>query len=119
MTIFTPDVVGYVNLTVTRPGTNGTYVLGIYQQPVSSSFSIVANVQPADYEDLLKLPELERSKDVILVLTPTELKPGNQSLKQKSDTFIYKGNTYEVYKVAVYEMGVLDHTEAICVRVSQ
>jgi hypothetical protein len=119
MTIFTPDVVGYVELTINRPGVGGTYVLGIYQQPVGTTFQIVANIQPADHEDLMKLPELERSKEVIVLFTPTELKPGNQSAKQNPDTFDYLGNTYEVFKVAVYRMGVLDHTEAICVRTSQ
>jgi hypothetical protein len=118
MTTFNPVAVGSVNVNVTRPGTGGTYVLGVYQVPVSTTFTIKANIQPADSEDLLKLPELERTKDVIIVFTPTVIKAGNQATQQKADVISWQGYNYEVYRVATYAMGVLDHTEAICVRVS-
>lgn len=118
MTTFDPTSVGFVNLTVTRPGTGGTYVLGLYQEPVAATFVIKANIQPCDFEILRKMPELERADDVIVVFTPTVLKVGSRSNKQKADYFTWNGGVYEVFKAGTFSMGVQNHTEAICARIS-
>lgn len=118
MTIFNPTVVGFVNVMVKRPSISGTYVSGIYQDSVPTSFMIKANIQPAASEDLMRLPELERTKDPIMVYTATQLNAGSHVLKQSPDVITWNGNDYEVYSLATYSMGVLDHTEALCLRVT-
>lgn len=54
----------------------GSYVQGVYAPTGESTFNITAIVIPAGGEQLLKLPEGERTKETFLLLSTTELKAG-------------------------------------------
>jgi hypothetical protein len=82
---------------VTRAGT-GSFVAGVYVPGASSTFSIVASVQPVNPQDLLRLPEGERSTDRKAVYTTTELRTA-EAEGALSDRITYRGSTYEVESV--------------------
>lgn len=111
--------VGRTTLDVTRT-TASTYVNGRVVNGTSAQVPVVCNVQPVlKTSDTLLLPEADRSKASLKVYTRgSELK----SLKEGGngwapDRFMWKGDLYEVMKVISYDMGVLDHWKAICMRV--
>jgi hypothetical protein len=111
--------VGRTTLDVTRT-TATTYVNGRPVPGTSAVVPVECNVQPVlKTSDTLMLPEADRSKACLKVYTNGgELK----SLKEGGngwapDRFYWKGDLYEVMKVISYDMGVLDHFKAVCMRV--
>lgn len=112
-------LVGRTTLDVTRT-TASTYVNGRAVPGTSMTVQVVCNVQPVlKTSDTLMLPEADRSKACLKVYTNGgELK----SLKEggngwTADRFYWKGDLYEVMKVISYDMGVLNHFKAVCMRV--
>jgi hypothetical protein len=80
---------------------------------------IEAHIQPAKYNDLLMLPEAERTVKALRLYSQDEiriLREGSDGWP--ADEFDYSGDTYRVVKVLSYHMGILDHYKAIAVRVS-
>lgn len=112
-------LVGNTTLQVTRT-TATQYVNGRPVPGTSEVVEVVCNVQPVlKSSDTILLPESDRSKACLKVYTKgSELK----ALKEGGngwapDRFIWKGDLYEVMKVISYDMGVLNHYKAICMRV--
>ena len=83
--------------TVTRYAA-GDYDEGVYEEGATSTFTIDASVQPAGGKDLERLPEGERLKDYLTVLTPTELR--TRADAASPDRVSIDGATYEVVEVA-------------------
>lgn len=82
---------------------------------------VVCNVQPVlKSTDTILLPEGDRSKACLKVYSKgseiRQLKEGPNGWA--ADRFYWKGDLYEVMKVIDYDMGVLNHYKAICMRVS-
>lgn len=117
MTVFNPKSTGKVTLNVTRTSSDGSYVKGKYVDGTTSVIPIEANYQPANEEILLALPEAERSRDPHVVYTPFSLRTVNKDTGTPADQVEINSVQYKVHKVARYEMGVLDHTKAIVLRV--
>lgn len=115
-TTFNPRVTGKVTVNLTQY-TAGSYVNGVYQDGSTTVTPIVVNYQPANEEILLQLPEAERSRDPLVVYTPAVLKTVDKDNNLAADQLEIGGSMYKVHKVARYEMGVLDHTKAIVLRV--
>jgi hypothetical protein len=90
--------------TVTRPGA-GTWTNGVFVEGTASTFQIQASVQPASARDLLRLPEGERTSDVIAIYTPTELRASSQPDRTLSDRITYRGALYELEHVEFWESG--------------
>ncbi|AGR88963.1 hypothetical protein VL2_gp149 [Pseudomonas phage vB_PaeM_VL12] len=70
--------------------------------------------------DTMQLPEGERTKKALKVYTRnhTTLREANEAEDGwDADQFWWKGELYEVVKTASYDMRVLDHVKAMCVRV--
>lgn len=110
---------GRVTLPVTRRQA-ATYVNGRPVPGVESIVPVVCNVQPVlKASDTLLIPEADRSKACLKVYTKggemKALKEGGNGWA--ADRFTWKGDLYEVMKVIDYEMGVLNHYKAICMRV--
>lgn len=110
---------GRVTLAVTRRQA-ATYVKGRPVPGAESIVSVVCNVQPVlKASDTLLIPEADRSKACLKVYTKggemKALKEGGNGWA--ADRFTWKGDLYEVMKVIDYEMGVLNHYKAICMRV--
>ncbi len=110
---------GRVSLTVTRREKQ-TLDRGRPVPGATSTLVVVCNVQPVlKSSDTIMLPEADRSKACLKVYTNgaalRSLKEGPSG--HSADRFTWQGDLYEVMKVINYEMGVLNHYKAICMRV--
>lgn len=107
----------FSTVTVTRWAA-GSYsdTTGLFVDGASSTFTITASVQPASPQDLLHVEEGNRTKDIIVVWTETELTPGSEALGTIPDHITWQGNLYECHKVERYNMLALPHYKAIAIR---
>lgn len=83
---------------------------------------VVCNVQPVlKSSDTLILKEADRSKACLKVYTKGAPLYGREEGDKgtAADQFYWKGNLYEVMKVIDYDMGILNHYKAICMRVEK
>lgn len=94
----------------------GGYVKGKWIDGVQTEMDIEGNIQPMRGHELLALPESDRTKDVIKVYTVETLRTLNEAEKTKADLVIWNNLVYQIIKTMTYQMGVLDHTKSIAVR---
>lgn len=117
---------GRVKLTVYRH--TGSYYddLGMLVNGGYAPIEVIANVQPANrWNQQQQLKEGDRAKRSILVLSYGDVLVADDRMnpiedvqvKAKADLVLWKGQLWEVKTSDSYEMGVLDHCEAIAVRV--
>lgn len=79
--------------------------------------SVEANVQPAKGYDLLIVPEADRSEEWIKVYTAETLYTLYEGAGGfEADVVIWNNKRYQVKTTHTYQMGVLDHTKALAVR---
>jgi hypothetical protein len=83
--------------------TGGMYANGIWVPLSFSTFEIVASIQPASGEDLVRVPEGVRTRELVTVFTPTELQVKNAPAGTEADRVAYKGATYEVQTVEKWD----------------
>lgn len=112
-------LVGSTTLEVIRRSAK-TMVRGRPVDGVETTIEIVCNVQPIlKSSDTMLIPEGDRSKACLKVYTKGDpmlsLKEGGNGYD--ADRFYWQGDLYEVMKVINYDMGVLNHYKAICMRV--
>lgn len=97
-----------------------TIIRGRPSPGAESVVPVVCNVQPVlKSTDTYLLPEADRSRATLKVYTK------GAPLRQRTegpdgyaaDRFYWKGQLYEVMKVIDYDMGVLNHYKALCMRV--
>lgn len=93
----------------------GRYVI----KDIPEDFIIEGNVQPFRFQEILQLPESDRTKEWIKIFTTDHLITAEESSENgnEADRVIWEGNEYKVMKQRHYRMGVLDHNHAIAVRV--
>lgn len=85
-----------------------------------SIVQVVCNVQPVlKSTDTYLLPEADRSRATLKVYTKgAPLRQRKEGIGgYAADRFYWKGDLYEVMKVIDYDMGVLNHYKALCMRV--
>ena len=97
-------------LTVYRTTTQGSYVNGSWV--AGSTIEVVreVNIQPFKDEELLLLPEADRSREWYKLYCAEDFiadKPGASGTI--ADEFVWNGDRYKVMKVKAYGMSVLDH----------
>lgn len=85
--------------TVTRTPVSGTYTNGILNAASTSTFSIVACVQPLTGREMQDLPEGRRADETKRVYTTTLL---NTTGSGEPDTVSIDGTVYEVWKVETW-----------------
>lgn len=112
-------LVGSTTLEVIRR-TAKTVVRGRSVDGEQTIVNVVCNVQPVlKSSDTMLIPEGDRSKACLKVYTKGDpmlsLKEGGNGYD--ADRFYWQGDLYEVMKVINYDMGVLNHFKAICMRV--
>lgn len=109
--------VGRVTITVDRPQ-QGSYLHGEWIEPISDSFTTVGNIQPnLTWNQMQKLPEGDRSKNAIVIYCNSELLQAQEGTPaRKADIVHYDSNLWEVKTSMMYRMGVLDHCEAVALR---
>lgn len=81
---------------------------------------VVCNVQPVlKSTDTIMLPEADRSKATLKIYSKgAELRQRQEGVGgHAADRFYWKGMLYEIMKVIDYDMGVLNHYKALCMRV--
>ena len=99
--------------------TAGVFVNGRWVEGVSEPLSFKANVQPVSYEELQRLPEGLRDKDMILLMTQFQLRTAKQNAGTNPDYITWQGDSYQVQKVSAFQMGVSDHYEVYAMRVEE
>jgi len=106
----------FQTVTVTRWSAGSYDSNGRFVDGSQSTIAITASVQPASPQDLIHVEEGNRTKDVIVAWTETELTPGNEALGTIPDHITWQGNLYECHKVERFNMGALPHYKAIAIR---
>ncbi len=71
---------------------------GVWLPGSVSTFDIIASVQHLDTDDLLRLPENQRSKEMIKIFTDVEIFTTSVQSQTTSDIVIIDGYRYEVSK---------------------
>jgi len=84
---------------------------GVYVPGSATDTAFVGHVDPAPADVLESLPEGDRNRDVIEVITETALAVGQQVVRDAT------GVVYEVRRVGL--LGLINHYEAVCVALSE
>ena len=106
-----------IPLTVYRTSAQGTYVDGEWVAASADEVIREVNIQPFKDEELLLLPEADRSREWYKLYCAEDLiadKPGASGTI--ADEFIWNGDRYKVMKVKRYQMQTLDHFRAMASR---
>ncbi len=76
------------------------------------------NIQPVKDEELMILPETDRSKEWYKLYCSEDLLADKQGTGgTQADQFVWNGDRYKIMKVRSYGMGVLNHFRAWAARV--
>jgi hypothetical protein len=86
---------------------------GVFQPGGTSTFDIQISLQPYSAEELLLLPEGERTRRHMKGYTVTRLYNAKQSRGAKSDRLDYDGTVFEVQEVERWKVTDLDHFKVI------
>ena len=104
-------------LTVYRK-TQGSYVNGDWVEGTEAEIIRTVNIQPLKPNEILLLPEAERTRQWWKVYSDEDLRTDKEGASGYSaDEFIYQGERYKIMKVINYSMGVLDHFRAFATRI--
>lgn len=96
----------------------GSYVEGEWVPGAEVEVPREVNIQPFKDQDLLLLPESERSREWYKLYCAEELLTLKQGVGgHAADEFIWEGDRYKIMKVKYYKMGILDHWRATAARV--
>lgn len=90
-------VIADTSITINR--TTGSYVNGLWVSGTPTTTQITASVQPAVGNDLLRLPEGQRNRETLKVISLGEMRTADPTLDQQADTFDLYGRTYQVEQV--------------------
>lgn len=106
-----------IPLTILR-STQGSYVGGEWVEGTETSIPVEVNIQPFKDEDLLLLPESDRSREWYKLFCADEIRMDKQGVAGwQADEFILDGDRYKVMKVKPYDkMGILNHYRATAAR---
>ena len=105
-----------IPLTIIR-STQGSYVNGEWVEGTETQVPLEVNIQPFKDQDLLLLPEADRSREWYKIYCANEIRMDKQGTSGWSaDEFVYEGDRYKVMKVKFYKMGILDHYKAHAAR---
>jgi hypothetical protein len=77
----------------------GAYVNGRYVASAPAGLTVLASVQPLTGDDLLVLPEGERTTGAIEIFSVVELLPTQEALNKLGDLVTYLGKDYRVRNV--------------------
>lgn len=107
---------GSTVLEITR-AEQGSHVNGRWVEGGTQAVEIKANVQPMREQELLLLPEADRSREWLNVYSAEQIRTERQGQGGwAADEFEWQGDIYKVMRVKSYKMGVLDHYEAKAAR---
>lgn len=96
----------------------GAYTNGRWAAGTATQSTIVASVQPATSDDLLRLDEGFRTAGGCVVYSQAELRTANEATGRSADRIVWNGENWEVQKVDGHGLGII-HYRAICTRVER
>ena len=106
-----------IPLTLLRT-TQGTYIDGLFVEGTETSVDIEVNIQPVKDEELLLMPESDRSREWYKLYSADEIRTAKEGVSGwDADEFIWQGDRYRVMKVRQYSMGILNHYRAMAARI--
>ena len=108
-----------IPLTIYRRS-EGSWVNGEWVEGSAINVEVQANVQPVKPHQLLIFPESERSKKWLRVFSADLLRTLKEGTNGwDADEFEWKGERFKIMKVDDWTegMGILEHCEALAVRV--
>jgi len=110
--------VGRIQLPVERYSA-GSWVNGEWEDGLTTLSYVSANVQPnLSWNMTRMLTEGDRSKQAIAIYSIQPLQMAEEGIAaKKADVVIWQGKRWQVKSVMTYQMGVLDHSESVAVRV--
>jgi hypothetical protein len=91
---------------------------GVWVDGTDEVFTAQCNIQPSNYSKIQSMPESDRTEEWQTIYTSTPLRKKKEGIAgYAGDRFEWLGDTYEIRKTKRYTMGILDHTEAMAVRI--
>lgn len=100
-------------ITVVRK-TGGAYVDGLYVEGVESSFKTIASVQQPTPDEIEKLPEGERNKDLFKFYSKKPLRATSDRDGTEADIAILNSVRYKI--ISAEDWNIFGHTVAIGAR---
>lgn len=114
-------VTGRVNICVERDCSGGEYIHGEWiENAALKEFTTIGNIQPnLNWNQTRLLPEGDRTKQAIAIYCNKELLMADEGLEKprEADIVLWQGKRWKVMHSMYYQMGVLDHCEAIGIMV--
>jgi hypothetical protein len=97
---------------------SGGYVKGEWVRGTPQEVEVFANIQPAKWNEIIQMPESDRSSKWCKLFTKNLMRTKKEGLNgYDADMFYWQGDLYEVRKEKHFDMGILDHFEVMAVRV--
>jgi len=96
----------------------GVYTSGKWVPGAESTIDLVGSAQPATPNELLQLPEGDRTRATIAVWTNTALYTANEGTATPPDRIVWAGEQWEVQKVNQWDLG-LAHCHVLATRVER
>ena len=92
---------------------------GNYIEPTPTQIDIEANIQPLTPNQVLQMPEGDRTQSWIKGYTSSVTRTKREGANgYAADTLLYRGDEYEIRKIDPWDVGVLDHYKFYAIRVS-
>lgn len=96
----------------------GSYLNGDWVDGIEATIERNVNIQPLKYNEVLQLPESERTRDWYKVYSDEDLRSAREGVDgYAADEFDWEGSHYRVMKVQNYSIGILNHWKALAARV--
>ena len=112
-----PETQGmFATFTVRRASGAQTVVNHKIVTPAPTSIQIEMSVQQARPEELVNLPEGDRTREAKKLYSNPAMKTSSQQTLQQSDIVEIDGFDFRVAEVSNWKMGTLDHFKAIAVK---
>lgn len=98
---------------------SGEYVDGQYVRGEPTNINIMANIQPAKFDEIKKMIDGEITEDWLKIFTKSPLRTKREGDNGwDADRLIYFDEIYEIRKVKVWQQGHnTDHYHAVAARV--
>jgi hypothetical protein len=97
--------------------TQGRYVAGEYVDGVTTTIQRNVNIQPLKADELLLLPESERSREWYKLYSDEDLRTAREGVSGwAADEFMWQGDRYKVMKAQNHAMGILNHWKVLAAR---
>lgn len=107
-------------ITFYRSVGDGEYINGEWKEPEFVEIPLVVNIQPLRTNEILQLPEAERTREWLKVYCAEDIRKDEEGFGgHRADEFEWQGNRYKVMSLRKYSMGVLDHTRAFAARIGK